>query len=314
MPPERTVRVGQLRVLAPAKVNLVLRVLDRRSDGYHNLWSLMQTVGLEDELLLTVRPGSAGVTLHCDDPTLPTDSRNLAVRAADLVLERAGRALGLTIRITKRIPVSAGLGGGSSDAAGTIFGLNRLLGLGWSLDDMARVGEQLGSDVPFFFHGPSALVGGRGEVVTPLSLSGRRWLVLVHPGFPIQTKWAYDRLAASRRTVPPLSAALTRLGEQRNVAWDEVIPLMENDFEPALLPVHGELGAIKTELLEAGAEAALLSGSGATVFGVFRQEGEALRARDLAQKSKGRRAFAVRSGSESVSVQECSAPPALPVS
>lgn len=143
--------IRETRVYAPAKVNLILRVLDRRADGYHNLWSLMHTVGLEDELHMRLDPDATGVQLQCDDPALPTDGRNLVARAAGLVLERAGLSVGLSIRIVKRIPVSAGLGGGSSDAAATIVGLNRLLALGWSASEMARLGQVLGSDVPFFF-------------------------------------------------------------------------------------------------------------------------------------------------------------------
>ncbi|MDA2912085.1 hypothetical protein MYX04_14290, partial [Nitrospiraceae bacterium AH_259_D15_M11_P09] len=132
--------VATVQVCAPAKVNLVLRVLGRRPDGYHEVWSLLQTVGLEDELTVRVRPGSSGLQVQCDDADLPTDGRNLVHRAAALVLERAGKSVGLEIRLRKRIPVSAGLGGGSSDAAATIAALNHVLGLGWSAGVMAQVG------------------------------------------------------------------------------------------------------------------------------------------------------------------------------
>jgi 4-diphosphocytidyl-2-C-methyl-D-erythritol kinase len=298
----------EVLVRAPAKVNLILRVLDRRPDGYHNLWSLMQTVGLEDELQIRLRPGSPGLSLSCDDASLPTDGRNLIQRAATLVLERAGlqdaQAVGLEIRVTKRIPVSAGLGGGSSDAAATIVGLNRLLGLGWSDQEMAAVGQVLGSDVPFFFFAPSARVRGRGEDVAALTVTGARWVVLVHPGFPISTRWAYDRLAALRKTVRPLSPALAVLMGKRSVRWEDVVPLMENDFEEALTPDHPVLGTIKCELLSAGAEAALLSGSGATVFGIFRDEASATRARTLVEQAPGRKAFAVPAGSRTPACEE----------
>ncbi len=290
-------------ILAPAKVNLVLRVLDRRSDGYHNLWSLMHTVGLEDELhvRLTAEPdASSPVRLACDDPTLPTDGRNLVRRAAELVLDRAaaqGRpAPGVDIQLTKRIPMGGGLGGGSSDAAATILGLNHVLGLGWSVSEMAKLGESLGSDVPFFLFAPCARVRGRGEDVAPLTLAGTRWVVLVNPGFPIETRWAYQRLAESRRVARPLSASLVTLMGRDRLSWNEVVPLMENDFEGALAPVHPALTVIKTELLLAGAEGALLSGSGATVFGIFHDEAVAVRARDLVGRSEGRRAFAAPAG------------------
>ncbi len=300
-----TRRVDEQTVLvrAPAKVNLVLRVLDRRPDGYHNLWSLMHTVGVEDDLQfqLTAEPvATFTVRLACDDPALPTDGRNLVRRAAELVLARA-EAQGcppraVDIRLTKRIPMGGGLGGGSSDAAATILGLNHLLGLGWSVSEMAKLGESVGSDVPFFFFAPCARVRGRGEDVAPLTLAGARWVVLVNPGFPIETRWAYQCLAESRREVRPLSAALVKLMGRETLSWNEVVPLMENDFEGALAPTHPALSAIKTELLLAGAEGALLSGSGATVFGIFRDEATAVRAKDLVGRSESRRVFAAPAG------------------
>ncbi|MBI4402211.1 MAG: 4-(cytidine 5'-diphospho)-2-C-methyl-D-erythritol kinase [Nitrospirae bacterium] len=297
---EREIRIG-----APAKVNLVLRVLDRRPDGYHNLWSLMQTVGLEDDLRLRLRTDSVGLRLHCDDPALPTDGRNLVSRAVALVLERAGlsagRKVGFEIHIAKRIPVSAGLGGGSSDAAATIAGLNHLLELGWSAGEMARVGQGLGSDVPFFFFGPSAVVRGRGDEVAPMTLTGKRWVVLVHPGFPIDTRWAYERLSTTRKGIVPLSKALSGIAEKTALSWEDVIPFMENDFEVALAPTHRMLRDIKAELISAGAEAALLSGSGATVFGVFRDEASAVRAQGSVGQARGRRAFAVRGEGDTLS-------------
>lgn len=286
----------ELVVKAPAKINLVLRVLDRRPDGYHNLWSLMQTVGLEDELQVRVRPDLHEVTVWCDDPTLPTDARNLVHQAVTRVLEAAGRRIGVDVHVTKRIPMGGGLGGGSSDAAAMIVALNRLLGLGWSVAEMARVSESLGSDVPFFFHAPTAIVRGRGGDVVPVSLSGSRWIVLVNPGFPVETRWAYEQLSRSRSHVPSLSPALLSLTGGAALAWEDVIPLMANDFEEALKPTHPALNEIKHTLLGSGAEAALLSGSGATVFGVFRQKDPAARARDILRQREGYRAYAVPAG------------------
>ena len=281
-----------VRVAAPAKVNLVLRILDRRPDGYHNLWSLMQTVGLEDELTLRLS-ATPGVRLECSDPTLPTDGTNLVVRAAELVLGRTRPDVGLDIRLVKHIPAGGGLGGGSSDAAATIVGLNQLLDLGWTTQQMAEVGQTLGSDVPFFFFAPAAQVAGRGEAVTPVQIVGSRWIVLVNPGFPIETRWAYTRLAEVRGTVRPLPKELVSLAGRRRVEWETVIPLMENDFESALQQTHEVLIRIKGELLRAGAEAALVSGSGATVFGVFREETAASRAREAVGVAQGRWSAAV---------------------
>ncbi|HKW85735.1 MAG TPA: 4-(cytidine 5'-diphospho)-2-C-methyl-D-erythritol kinase [Nitrospiraceae bacterium] len=298
----QTARV--VRISAPAKVNLILRVLDRRSDGYHNLWSLMQTVALEDELRFQVRADSTELSLKCDEASLPTDRRNLVWRAAALVLDRAGLQVGLYIEITKRIPLAAGLGGGSSDAAATIVALNHLLGLGWSGEEMARVGASLGSDVSFFFFAPSAIVCGRGEDVAAVTLTGARWVVLVHPGFPIETRWAYDRLAVTRERVRPLSETHSRIAGQASLAWEDVIPLMENDFEQPLVPVYGAIREIKTRLLSNGAETALLSGSGATVFGIFRDENSAVSARASVGQVDGWRAYVGRAGTASLSCRE----------
>ncbi len=307
---ERTVRVN-----APAKVNLVLRVLDRRPDSYHNLWSVMQTVGLEDELYVGLS-ARAGVRLQCDDAGVPTDGRNLVVRAATAVLSRAGlsesRSPGVELHLIKRIPVSAGLGGGSSDAAATIIALNALLGLGWSRETMGSVGAPLGSDVPFFLFAPSALVQGRGEDVAAVSVTGARWIVLVNPGFPIETRWAYEQLSAGRTGVPPLSEALRRI-EGGSVSWEQAVALMENDFEAALAPTHGVLGQIKQQLLTAGAEAALLSGSGATVFGVFRDQAAAVRAQQALGRTAGWRVFAVPAGAAPLVCEAGGAPHPAPV-
>lgn len=292
--------MSDVRVWAPAKVNLILRVLDRRTDGYHNLWSLMQTVALEDELHIHLQSDTTAVRLQCNDPALPTDGRNLVVRAAGVVLERAGLSVGLDIRIVKRIPVSAGLGGGSSDAAATIVGLNRLLALGWSASEMAQVGQVLGSDVPFFFFAPTARVRARGEEVAPVRLVGERWIVLVNPGFPIETRWAYDRLAATRNGMTALSQGISGLSGKTQVAWEEILPLMENDFEAALAPTHHVLEKMKQGLLSRGAEAALLSGSGSTVFGVFPSEESAVRVRDEMKRQHGWWVSAVKAGSSSL--------------
>ena len=261
-----------ITVFAPAKINLILRILDRRPDGYHNLWSLMQTVQLEDALELSLSDNHSTITLRCDEPSLKTDASNLVYRAAAAVLEGAGRTVGLDIVLAKRIPMGAGLGGGSSDAAATIMGLNRLLNLGWSTEKMAHLGQTLGSDVPFFFSAPSAIVEGRGEKVVPVQITGSRWVMLVNPGFPIETKWAYQQLSVSRTGVQPLSDVHAGLGKTCELSWEEVFQAAENDFEATVFKAHPDLYKIKQRLLADGAETALLSGSGATVFGVFRDE------------------------------------------
>lgn len=269
---------SELTVFAPAKINIILRILDRRSDGFHNLWSIMQTVALQDEVRIRLCPDRPGIRLSCDAVQLAADQSNLVYRAAAAVLAQARQSIGLDIALRKRIPMGAGLGGGSSDAAATIIGLNRLLRLGWTARDMSDVGETLGSDVPFFFFAPSAVVAGRGETVRPVLVEGVRWVLLVNPGFGVNTKWAYQELAAARSGVVPLSPVQCELDRQAGVSWPRLIAAAENDFEAPVFAAHGALREIKQRLQAQGAEAALLSGSGATVFGIFADEAGARRA------------------------------------
>jgi 4-diphosphocytidyl-2-C-methyl-D-erythritol kinase len=289
--------VSSVTVLTPAKINLVLRILDRRADGFHNLWSLMHTVGLEDQIVIRLNPGRTLITLQCDALSLATDHTNLVCRAAAEVLRHSGRTIGLDIVLTKRIPMGAGLGGGSSDAAATIVGLNQLLNMGWSAGDMAQVGQTLGSDVPFFFFAPAAIVRGRGEEVTPVGITGSRWVVLVNPGFSVETRWAYQELSSTRTGVRPLSDRHLALGRERRLSWEQVLEMAENDFETPVFRAHLKLHAIKRALLNQGAEVALLSGSGATVFGVFRGKAEAHRALAHFQTQPDMKVFAVSAGS-----------------
>ncbi|HMI39213.1 MAG TPA: 4-(cytidine 5'-diphospho)-2-C-methyl-D-erythritol kinase [Nitrospiraceae bacterium] len=266
---------SEITVFAPAKINMILRILDRRPDGFHNLWSIMQTVALEDEVQIRLRAGRQDIQLRCDAMHLAADHSNLVYRAAAEVLARAQQSIGLDIELRKRIPMGAGLGGGSSDAAATIIGLNRLLQLEWSPTQMADAGQLIGSDVPFFLFAPSAFVAGRGETVRPVVVEGVRWVVLVNPGFGINTKWAYQELAATRTAVTPLSLVQRELDRQSRLSWAQLIAAAENDFEAPVFDAYGKLREIKRSLQAHGAEIALLSGSGATVFGVFEDEARA---------------------------------------
>jgi 4-diphosphocytidyl-2-C-methyl-D-erythritol kinase len=266
---------SEITVFAPAKINVILRILDRRPDGFHNLWSIMQTVSLEDEVQIRLRPERQDIQLRCDATQLAADRNNLVYRAAAEVLARTKQSIGLDIDLRKRIPMGAGLGGGSSDAAATILGLNQLLQLQWSPEKMAEAGQSLGSDVPFFLFAPSAFVAGRGETVRPVIVEGERWVVLVNPGFGVNTKWAYQELAATRTAVIPLSPVQRDLDRQSRMSWAQLVAAAENDFEAPVFAAHGKLRDIKQNLLNYGAEIALLSGSGATVFGLFTDEARA---------------------------------------
>jgi len=266
---------------------LILRILDRRSDGYHNLWSIMHTVALEDAVTMRVTSSQGGIRLACNAEGLSVDHTNLVWKAASAVLEHARLSVGVDIELHKRVPMGAGLGGGSSDAAATILGLNQSLKLGWSREKMAEVGQALGSDVAFFLFAPSAIVSGRGESVRPVTIEGGRWIVLVKPAFGIETKWAYQELAATRAGVRQLSADHSELDRRDRMTWGQVAARVENDFEMPVFARHPKLAEIKRSLVKRGAQFALLSGSGATVFGLFDEESAARRAgAELAQDAE----------------------------
>ena len=298
-----TTALSAVTVFAPAKVNLILRVLDRRSDGFHNLWTLMQTVGLEDTVTIRLAAQHAGIRLQCDSDSLSVDQTNLVYRAAAAVLAQAQRTVGLDIQLTKRIPMGAGLGGGSSDAAATIWGINRLLNLGWSAAQMAEVGQALGSDVPFFFHAPTAVVAGRGEQVQAVHVTDSRWVVLVNPGFPVETKWAYQQLSTTRQGMVPLSDRCAQLQSQCRTTWDDVVGLAVNDFEDPVFTTHPVLQQIKMDLLNHGAQLALLSGSGATVFGIFQAESGARQAAAHCHGRSGIKTFVTQTAAGQIRVE-----------
>ena len=241
----------------------------------------MQTIGLTDELTLSLEVSFSGVRLECEGLNLDDSRENLVYRAGTLVLEKIQATVGVNIFLRKQIPVAAGLGGGSSDAAATIMGLNQLLGSRLSLTEMISLGAKIGSDVPFFFAGPTAVIQGMGEQIAPVMLSGNRWILLVNPGFPIQTKLAYQRLDEVRGAGFHSTLDGNGLSGRESFSWEEIVPLIKNDFEDVLLEDYSELAYIKAAMLAAGAEASLVSGSGASMFGIFSDKSLAQQAKTL---------------------------------
>lgn len=307
----RRVASGSVEVAAHGKVNLILRVLDRRPDGYHNLWSVMQAFDLADTVVAEA-DGASGIHLVCEGADLPADSTNLAYRAAERVLARLNERQGIRLLVRKRLPVAAGVGGGSSDAAAAIQALATLFKTGWSRAMMAEVGQEVGSDVPFFFYGPTALVEGRGERVSPLRLEEERWLLLVNPGIAIPTSWAYEKLAAARATGRgrvsarphmPRLATSSAAGEPPMVDWNALLAAIENDFAPVMEQEYPVLRDIRLLLLERGAQAAMLSGSGSTVFGVFSSARSAWTAADGLDQRSGWRVWVTRTCQAPVSAR-----------
>jgi len=247
-----------------AKINWTLDVLFKRDDGFHELRTIYQTVSLHDTLTITETDGS--IEILCEDSRVPCDETNLAFKAASLLREAAGTSRGARIEIEKRIPVAAGLGGGSSNAAATILGLIKLWQVEIDEETLLRIAAGLGSDVPFFLMGGTALGVGRGEEVYQIEQAHCQHLLLVNPGFAVSTRDAYEKLSRLTRPEAPFNIPFTLLAA-KGVSG---LPLVaRNDMEEAVLAAYPEIAEVKRRLLSLGARHALMSGSGATVFGVF---------------------------------------------
>jgi 4-diphosphocytidyl-2-C-methyl-D-erythritol kinase len=259
-----------LTIKAPAKINWFLLVTGKRHDGFHDILSLMQCVSLFDTL--SFEPAD-GISLNTASD-IPIEE-NLVYRAALLMKERTGTRAGARITLDKQIPVSAGLGGGSSDAASTLLGLNDLWGLGLGLERLMELGSKLGSDVPFFVSGGPSLVSGRGEKLEPLLKGPSCTIALIKPQVGVSAGFAYSALKQFSEDTPS-HASIKEAIESGEVS--DIIPLMKNDLEPPVFEVHPEVLRIKESLLSHGAPASLMSGSGSTVFGAFESEDEAERA------------------------------------
>src|SRR5262245_25434236 len=273
LPPMLTERHGDTVVIrAPAKVNLFLEVLGKRADGYHEIASLMVAVSLYDTLEIRDEPAGR-VVLSCDHAELSTGSDNLVCRAAALLQQRTGCARGASIRLAKRIPLAAGLAGGSSDAAAALAGLNELWRLGLGRTELAVLGAELGSDVAFFSATPAAWCTGRGEQVTPLPLGRVLDLLLVCPPIGLATSAVYAAVQVPEQ--PQSGAAIRQALAAGNVG--EVGRRLHNRLQPAaeqLCPVVAEL---RRRLAKLGPAGTLMSGSGTTVFALCRDRRETLR-------------------------------------
>ena len=250
-----------MQLFAPAKINLSFEIKGRRADGFHEIETLMTPISLSDRLTIeTVGSADGRIDFSCDDPSLPSGDDNLVVRAAALFREATKRTAGIKIALEKKIPHGAGLGGGSSDAASTLLGLNELFEAGLEENDLVKLAAQLGSDVPFFIVRSAAACRGRGEIVNATSLPARLSLLLLKPDFGVPTPWAYGRWKGSRE-IPGVDYSPQEFHGVRFV----------NDLERPVFEKYVLLGHLKSWLRrrpEVGA--ALMSGSGSTVFAVLR--------------------------------------------
>jgi 4-diphosphocytidyl-2-C-methyl-D-erythritol kinase len=275
-------------LLAPAKINLHLRVGAARADGFHPLLTWMVTVGLAD--VLTVSPNAGGLVFSCDDPTLPTDGRNLVVKAIATLAARLGREPSVSIHLAKRVPAGGGLGGGSSDAAHTLMAIAKL----WGVNDpslLAEVAGTVGSDVPFFLYGPSSICRGRGELVMPVAAPAvARHAVLVLPGIEMPT-------AAVYRTFDEMGLGSDTAGDagEGGLTFLPAAELMRhllNDLEPPAFALRPDLAEMRSNLERDLGRPVRMSGSGSTLFTLFDDHGSAADAA-AAVTAGGTRAVAV---------------------
>ena len=263
--------MNQLTVSAPAKVNIGVRVLHQRKDGYHSLHTIFQELEYHDTVTLARRP--QGWEFASNVSWVPTDETNLCIRAYLLMKERFPSLPGVELILQKRIPVQSGLGGGSSDGAAVLKGLNGLFDLKLTAEVLADLGRELGADVPFFIRGGTQLGEGIGDRLAPLPKGISGAYLLVIPEISISTRWAYEALKKPLET-PGDKPNFADLLKREPVPF----PLFENDFEQVVFSAHPEIGLIKDQLLRYGACFASLSGSGSTVFGIFADEDRARRA------------------------------------
>lgn len=253
-----------ITALARAKINLTLDVLGKRPDGYHEVEMVMQSIELHDRLEFS--PGTGEISLLVEGGAVPSGVDNLVYRAAELIRAHGKIKAGVNIRLEKAIPVAAGLGGGSADAAVTLAALNKMWGMGLSLSELMLLGERLGADIPFCLLGGTALACGKGERLEQLPSCPRLGLVLVKPSFGVSTASVYQAFTPGSVRKKPDNRSMVKAIRERNVAG--IIDGLANTLEPITINMHPEIAKIKDKLREAGAPGVLMSGSGPTVFGL----------------------------------------------
>ncbi|MDY3618285.1 4-(cytidine 5'-diphospho)-2-C-methyl-D-erythritol kinase [Agathobaculum sp.] len=282
---KQAVTHDETTVHARAKINLTLDVTGTRPDGYHTVKMIMQTVALHDDVTVTVTHGEKkpqGVRLTCNLPYLPTDSRNLAFRAAELFYEETGALLEtVDIHIEKRIPVAAGLAGGSTDAAAVLRALSALHAVGLTDGELCEMGLKLGADVPYCLRGGTMLAEGIGETLSPLPDMPHCHVVLCKPPFGISTKEAYRQIDAVELKKRPDTDGMVKALQKGDLAG--VCKRLSNVMEDVTASKRRQIGEIKAFLTENGADGTLMSGSGPTVFGLFSDESRARTAAKMLQ-------------------------------
>ncbi len=266
---------------AYAKINLGLDVIGRLENGYHQVRMIMQTVGIYD--VLTFAPAESGIRISMDGGELPTGEDNLIYKAARLLMEAGGVKAGAYIHLEKHIPIAAGMAGGSSDAAATLLGLNELLGLGFSREQLRQLGVRIGADVPYCIMGGTALAEGIGEVLTPLPPAPRCALLVAKPDIQVSTKYVYEHLDAEKAWRHPDIDGMCSAIENGELAG--VTSRLGNVLETVTIEAYPVIARLKQEMLSCGAMGSLMSGSGPTVFGIYDSQEQARAAYDCLEKA-----------------------------
>ena len=278
----------QVELRSPCKVNLLLNILGKRQDGFHELETVLQPIPVFDTLRCA--PAGQGLELSCNHPSLPVGPENLVYRAAELFLREAKIESGVRIHLEKRIPLAAGLGGGSGNAATTLLALNQVFDRPLDFTQLTSLAAQLGSDVPFFLQSKPALGVGRGEQVTPLesfpALQGM-WIFLIHPGFGVSTPWAYKNLARFPAALNGQPGRAQRLIAALSRSMEAAAPDIYNSLEAPVLPKYPLLAIFQEFLREHGAPVALMSGSGSTTFALIPGENRALELKEKFMRKFG---------------------------
>ena len=272
--------MNKLTLECRGKINLSIDVTGKRENGYHDVEMILQEVNLADKLTLTLRKDGK-ITLDSDLSVLPINENNLAYRAADAFLKRLGSDSGVDIYIEKRIPIGAGLGGGSADAAGVLKGLNALFGNPFSQERLMEIGTGLGADVPFCVIGGCAFAKGIGEILSPLPMPPALKCVIAKPEPSVSTRWVYENLDYSKKP-----ENLNVSGVADGILNGNLFKICRNSgniLEQVTIPRYPVVGWLKEAFSEAGAVISMMSGSGSAVFGLFRTEGEALNGAEQAR-------------------------------
>lgn len=273
----------KISINAMAKINLGLDVLRRRENGYHDVKMVMQTVNIYDTLEF-VKLQESKIVVKTDTMELPTDENNLIYKATKLLFEKCGVTQGVEITLTKRIPIAAGMAGGSTDAAAALVGINKLFELNLSMDELKEIGVKIGADVPYCIEGGTALSEGIGEILTKLPDAPDCFVVVAKPEISVSTKYVYENLHANELKYHPDIDGMVEAIQKKDL--DGVCKRMENVLETVTETKYPIISELKKMLKDAGAENSLMSGSGPTVFAIFKEEETANKALEIVKNSR----------------------------